>query len=335
MPTDETIKVVSVANLEYYKTLSDQIYQTSNQVDAAIDEATTDQMNYKGEVDNISSATNIDTYPKNSVVKDANGVFYLQTGATSVAWVEMSTADTEVAWGNITDKPSQFTPSAHKHSANDITDGRLDTARGGVPSPSSSGLVLTSTGSGAYSWSEASVAITNTTANPAWYKLAIPTAVKEFAIPVNEHFVFKGTDQAFNFSTLNYSFGPEASSIYHTSNSTYYRVPAKRGYRISVTGRAVNITGNATNAALSIRVGTTTNFSNATVVAECISGLWGGPVGNITQLVIPPVYVPPASTGTYRYIFLCGRCTNGGEQLQQSSQPTASRLIIELLPDLD
>lgn len=364
MPANETIKVVSVANLEYYKTLSDQVYQTENQVDAAIDEATKDQMNYKGEVDNISAATSIETYPENSVVKDANNVFYLQTGSTSVAWVELSAADVEVAWNDITGKPSQFPPSAHDHSAADITSGRLATARGGVPSPSSSGLVLTSTGSGSYDWSESGnatlrasslaedlldnnrllpstapsawdVAIANTNATPAWYKLAIPTAVKEFAIPANEHIDFQGTDQAFNLSALNYSFGPEAASIYHSTSSTYYRVPAQRGYRISATGRAVNVSGNPTNAALNIRVGTTTNFSSSTVVAECISGLWAGATGNITQLVIPPVYVPPASTGTYRYIFLGGRCTNGGEQLQQSTPPTASRLIIELLPDLD
>lgn len=478
MPADETIKVVSAANLEYYKTLSDQVYQTQNQVDAAIDEATTDQMNYKGEVDDISSATSIETYPENSVVKDANNVFYLQTGSTSVAWVEMSAADVEVAWGDITGKPETFTPSSHTHSATDITSGRLATARGGVPSPASSGLVLTSTGSGAYGWSENGssgsnmifeaeefnynvrdewvklyvpfeswddtessdnkmngkrfvfkstvtqtitnirlyyktgtgltstnyvdltaavpngknwngttlstiqltagrcytvyiqmqyisgsgtlrayglvedqfdnmrllpsstptaweVAVTNTSANPAWYKLALPTAVKEFAIPANEHIDLQGTDQAFNLSALNYSFGPEATSIYHSTSSTYYRVPAQRGYRISATCRATNVSGNPTNAALNIRVGTTTNFSSSTVVAECISGLWAGATGNIVQLVIPPVYVPPASTGTYRYIFLGGRCTNGGEQIQQSTPPTASKLVIELLPDLD
>lgn len=479
MPTGESIKVVSAANLEYYKTLSDQVYQTEAQVDAAIDEANTDQMNYKGEVADISSATSIETYPENSVVKDANNVFYLQTGSTSVTWVEMSAADAEVAWNNIQGKPETFPPASHTHSATDITSGRLATARGGVPSPASSGFVLTSTGSGAYGWSEASggsgsglifeaeefsynvsdewvslyvpfenwdntesndnrmngkrfvfrstvtqtitnirlyyktgtgsasstyidltasvpdgktkngstdnmiqlvanrfytvyiqmqyitgsatlrsyglvedlfdnnrllpsttpsawdVAIASANANPAWYKLAIPTAVKEFAIPANEHIDFAGTDQAFNFSTVNYSFGPEATSIYHSSSSTYYRVPAQRGYRISATCRATNVTGNATNAALNIRVGSTTNFASATVVAEAISGLWPGASGNITQLVIPPVYVPPASTGTYRYIFLGGRCTNGGEQLQQSTPPTASRLVIELLPDLD
>lgn len=479
MPGTENIKVVSVANLEYYKTLSDQVYQTEAQVDAAIDEANTDQMNYKGEIADISSATSIETYPENSVVKDANNVFYLQTGSTSVTWVEMSAADAEVAWNDIQGKPETFTPASHTHSATDITSGRLATARGGVPSPASSGLVLTSTDSGTYSWSEISggsgsdmifeakefnynvsdewvelyvpfenwdntesadnkmngkrfvfkstvtqtitnirlyyktgtgltsstyvdltatvpdgkswngttlstiqltanrvytvyikmqyvtgsatlrsyglvedqfdnnrllpsttpsawdVAIVNTNATPAWYKLAIPTAVKEFSIPANEHIDFADTDQAFNFSTVNYSFGPEATSIYHSTNSTYYRVPAQRGYRISVTGRAVNISGNATNAALNIRVGSTTNFNSATVVAEAISGLWPGASGNITQLVIPPVYVPPASTGTYRYIFLGGRCTNGGEQLQQSTPPTASRLVIELLPDLD
>lgn len=480
MPTGESIKVVSAANLEYYKTLSDQVYQTEAQVDAAIDEANTDQMNYKGEVDNISSATSIETYPENSVVKDANNVFYIQTGSTSVSWVEMSAADTEVAWDDITGKPASFTPSTHTHSATDITSGRLATARGGVPSPSSSGLVLTSTGSGAYGWSASSggsgsgtgfieaemfnynvndewielyvpfddwdntesndnkmngrrltfkststqtitnirlyyktgtgmssatyvdllasvpdgvnwngttldtiqltanrvytvyiqmqyvsgsgtlrayglvedkfaskrllpedtptkweLPITDNLASTKWHSLAVPLAVKEYALAAGTNIAFEGTDQPFNFQTINYSFGPLAYSIYHSSNSLYYRVPAQQGYRISASCRATNVTGNATNAALSIRVGTSTLYANAEVVAECISGLWAGSTGNITQLVIPPVYVPPATTGTYRYIFLCGRCTNGGEQIQQSTPPTASKLVIELLPDLD
>ena len=37
-----------------------------------------------------------------------------------------------VAWGNITNKPSTFTPSAHNHGAGDITSGTLPIARGGT-----------------------------------------------------------------------------------------------------------------------------------------------------------------------------------------------------------
>lgn len=43
-----------------------------------------------------------------------------------------------VAWGDITGKPTEFTPSAHNHSASEITSGTINTARLGSGTANSS-----------------------------------------------------------------------------------------------------------------------------------------------------------------------------------------------------
>ncbi|MGN6655722.1 MAG: hypothetical protein ACTHJ9_10325 [Rhodanobacter sp.] len=55
------------------------------------------------------------------------------------------------AWGNLTDVPSSFTPSAHQHSAADITSGTLAVARGGTGAGSfTAGSYLVGNGAGAF-----------------------------------------------------------------------------------------------------------------------------------------------------------------------------------------
>lgn len=55
------------------------------------------------------------------------------------------------AWGNLTDVPSSFTPSAHQHSAADITSGTLAVARGGTGAGSfTAGSYLLGNGAAAF-----------------------------------------------------------------------------------------------------------------------------------------------------------------------------------------
>ena len=55
-------------------------------------------------------------------------------GASDLRWktVYATTLDGNLAWSNLTDVPSTFTPGSHNHNASDINDGILGTARGGT-----------------------------------------------------------------------------------------------------------------------------------------------------------------------------------------------------------
>lgn len=63
---------------------------------------------------------------------DSNQISLVIGGVTKLLTVAFASSAGSVAWANITGKPDTYTPSAHKHSAEDINSGVLAVERGGT-----------------------------------------------------------------------------------------------------------------------------------------------------------------------------------------------------------
>lgn len=79
------------------------------------------------------------TTDSGNVVGETKRMFiYVDNGSSySPGWFKLARTD-ELTWGNISGKPSSFTPSSHNHSASNITSGTLGIARGGTGASSAS-----------------------------------------------------------------------------------------------------------------------------------------------------------------------------------------------------
>ena len=66
-----------------------------------------------------------------STVK-SGGADYLYDGTKWIKTGESESLDVVVSWGNVTEKPTEFNPTAHNHSTSDITSGILGIERGGT-----------------------------------------------------------------------------------------------------------------------------------------------------------------------------------------------------------
>ena len=91
-----------------------------------------------GDTVQITAASSIDgeSYPANAMFRVTNGAVFTgsQTEQTVKTGLVAYTAGAaaSVPWSGVTGKPSTFTPSAHNHSASEITSGTLPVARGGT-----------------------------------------------------------------------------------------------------------------------------------------------------------------------------------------------------------
>lgn len=91
-----------------------------------------------GDTVQITAASSIDgeSYPANAMFRVTNGAVF--TGAQTEQTVKnglvvyTAGAAASVPWSGVTGKPSTFAPSAHNHSASEITSGTLPVARGGT-----------------------------------------------------------------------------------------------------------------------------------------------------------------------------------------------------------
>ena len=91
-----------------------------------------------GDTVQITAASSIDgvSYPAKAMFRVTDGAVFTgsQTEQTVSAALVVYTAGAaaSVPWSGVTGKPSTFTPSAHNHSASEITSGTLPVARGGT-----------------------------------------------------------------------------------------------------------------------------------------------------------------------------------------------------------
>ena len=99
---------------------NDVEYQTKEQIDAAINQAVASVMTYKGTKETVGELPMEDN--------KVGDIWHVTEDGAEYAWdgtkweVLGSTMDVSMAWDDITGKPSEFTPAAHTHVVEDITD---------------------------------------------------------------------------------------------------------------------------------------------------------------------------------------------------------------------
>lgn len=81
---------------------------------------------------NASAKSGTVLYSPNFVYNPNTKTLTVENIAGKASSATVADSVNEVAWGNVSSKPTSFTPSAHNHAAGDITSGTLAVARGGT-----------------------------------------------------------------------------------------------------------------------------------------------------------------------------------------------------------